>query len=435
MQIPDPAKALSITSGMDAWLETMRCPGGYGGPVAHWWQHCLHYTGVGLDWRYEGIIAGYLNLYQKTGQTRWLDKARRAGDDLVKGQHASGNFIHSCFEMNPYSSGTPHEAACDLGLLGLARCLRDEKDPSWAVYASTAERNIQCFLVGKLWNETRQGFCEESPSRPMTMNKIATIVEVLFSWADLSCETTWLESYGRLSLNTILARQIRVPGNRFDGAIEQVIQGERPAGAYFPFYIARCIPALILGYHWMGDRKYLQAASAAMAFILRERYPDGSFPQVLYKNGRIKRYPQWIAGAGDILRAMSLMQKVGMDLSMDSTIQWLFDGILPGGGCKTARGFASQSSQKKPASAPDFLDILPACGWVDKAFRFMTGYIPTGTDLSVGPIGETYLDCLYSGSPARYHEDASCIEVWQGKNLAYRWKKGKDWADTPVFFG
>ncbi len=34
---------------------------GYGGPVVHWWNHSLAYQGAGLDWRYEGIIDGYLS--------------------------------------------------------------------------------------------------------------------------------------------------------------------------------------------------------------------------------------------------------------------------------------------------------------------------------------------------------------------------------------
>ena len=53
---------------LEAWLETMRGPGGYGGPVAHWWQQSLMYTGPGLDWRYEGIIEGYLQLWARTGK-------------------------------------------------------------------------------------------------------------------------------------------------------------------------------------------------------------------------------------------------------------------------------------------------------------------------------------------------------------------------------
>ena len=55
--------------GLDKWLDSMRVDWptpGYGGPVVHWWNHSLAYTGSGLDWRYEGIIAGYLKLWRKT---------------------------------------------------------------------------------------------------------------------------------------------------------------------------------------------------------------------------------------------------------------------------------------------------------------------------------------------------------------------------------
>jgi hypothetical protein len=59
-QTPE-APALTLAR-LEAWLESMRGPGGYGGPVAHWWRQSLLYTGPGLDWRYEGIILGYLAL-------------------------------------------------------------------------------------------------------------------------------------------------------------------------------------------------------------------------------------------------------------------------------------------------------------------------------------------------------------------------------------
>src|SRR4051812_17366681 len=110
---------------LDGWLDTMRGPGGYGGPVAHWWQQCLVYTGPGLDWRYEGLILGYLQLWAHTGAEGWLHKACRAGDDLVQAQLANGHYPASGFEANLSSAGTPHEAACDVGLLSLALALRN----------------------------------------------------------------------------------------------------------------------------------------------------------------------------------------------------------------------------------------------------------------------------------------------------------------------
>jgi hypothetical protein len=48
----------AVVAQLDRWLEGMRGPAGYGGPVVHWWRHSLHFAGAGLDWRYEGIVLG-----------------------------------------------------------------------------------------------------------------------------------------------------------------------------------------------------------------------------------------------------------------------------------------------------------------------------------------------------------------------------------------
>ena len=72
--VTDSARISTVVVSLEAWLETMRGEGGYGGPVAHWWGQCLLYTGPGLDWRYEVIITGYLSLWGRTGEPRWLEK-------------------------------------------------------------------------------------------------------------------------------------------------------------------------------------------------------------------------------------------------------------------------------------------------------------------------------------------------------------------------
>ncbi|MCK4726399.1 MAG: hypothetical protein KAT29_11370, partial [Anaerolineales bacterium] len=141
-----------VVYGIEQWLDSMRVPGGYSGPVVHWWDDSLVYQGPGLDWRYEGIILGYLNLWVKTGDHRWLLKAQRAGDDLIAGQLPSGNFRNSRFELNPGTGGTPHEAACDLALLRLARALRDIGDDSWGIYKESACWNIQDFYLKCMWS-------------------------------------------------------------------------------------------------------------------------------------------------------------------------------------------------------------------------------------------------------------------------------------------
>ncbi|HET8669242.1 MAG TPA: hypothetical protein VFM05_01070, partial [Candidatus Saccharimonadales bacterium] len=81
------SQALSQTIyRLDAWLQTMRDERGYSGPVTHWWQSCLLYCGPMADWRYEGLICGYLNLYSISSQQQWLDRAITAGEDLLQAQ-------------------------------------------------------------------------------------------------------------------------------------------------------------------------------------------------------------------------------------------------------------------------------------------------------------------------------------------------------------
>ncbi len=420
---------------MDSWLETMRGSDGYGGPVAHWWGNCFHFTGAGLDWRYEGIICGYLSLYESTHNQYWLKKAQRAGDDLVKGQLTVGNYRNSNFEVNPYPGGTPHEAACDVGLLALAQVLRQRNDPVWEDYAKAAERNLQTYLLGQLWKPHLRYFCDEAHSTLFVPNKAAMIVEALFGWFALTGDDTLLERYVRATLNGILKLQVRARGMRLDGAIDQSSYPTQRTGMYFPFYIARCIPALLYGYDWTGDIQYLHAAQAALAFILRVRLADGSFPQVIYQNGVTHLYPLWVAGTGDVLRAMELMRQRGAEVFLEPTLDWLLRGQSPSGAIRTAHGFSSQGTSHAPPTLPEFRDVLPVCGWIDKAFRYLCTFGAGVPPPQADEIVETDQDCLFQGRVMKYRESEALLELWESRRLVYRWRKGAPWAETIIPIG
>ncbi len=413
---------------LDAWLDTMRGPDGYGGPVAHWWQNCLQFTGTGLDWRYEGIVIGYLNLYERTGDERWLAKARRAGDDLVRGQLPSGNFRNSAFELNPCTGGTPHEAACDLALLRLAEALRDRQDSEWRTYLDTAQRNVHLYYVKSLWDADARSFRDHPRIPSFVPNKAATLAEALLALARLTGDSMPAETYALPTLDAVLAHQIQ--GGPLDGAIYQYSANGRPVAKFFPYYIARCVPGLLTGYAWSDEERYADAARRALAFVLRRRCEDGGFPQVVYPGGRANRYPQWIAAAGDILRAMALLQPFGFDADPQPTLEWLLRGQLPTGGFRTARGFASQVSQREPGPLPEFRDVLSVCGWADKAFRYLTEALPTPADLRAGSAAPPFeTDCTLRGRVVRYRETDEAIEVRWGDTVLYLWRKGAPWAE------
>lgn len=418
---------------LDAWLDTLRNDNGYSGPVTHWWQHCLQFAGAGLDWRYEGLISGYLTLAHTTGERRWLEKARRAGDDLVRGQLPTGTYRNSSFERNPYTGGTPHEAGCDAALAQLAQTLRAQGDDAWQIYAEAAERNLQNFILGVLWNPRQRRFDNTADDASFVPNKAATTSEALLAWAALTGESGMVADHVVPTLEAIVTCQVQDPSSPYDGAIPQrAIAG--PGGThYYPFYIARCIPALVQGYIRLGTVRYLEAAEHALAFILRQQLPDGSFPQVVYANSRVNRHPRWIAGAAEILRAAEDVAAASGKTAESQwalTRAWLLKGQLPSGGFRTAAGFAAQISQRTPPAIPDFADLLPVCGWNSMVLRYLSRQIERRALHQAAPVvrEDVELPCLFHGQEARYHEDAYVLEVQREKRLLYRWEKGSTWA-------
>ena len=416
---------------LDAWLETMRGPDGYGGPVAHWWQSCLSYTRAGLDWRYEGIISGYLTLWARTGEPRWAARARRAGDDLRRGLLPSGNFRHSCFEQNPYAGGTPHEAAADLGLLRLAAAMRGAGQGDWEPYAQAAETNLRCYYIDRLWDEAAGSF-RDSPAVPsLVPNKVCTLAEALFAWAGLRGTAEPVERYALPALRSVVALQLSGP-EQLAGAIPQNTIGGEVIEACYPYYIARCIPALLLAHAHTHDERWAAAAVATGTFVARHIDGDGLLPQVIYPRGlrrSLNRYPQWIAPLGDVLRALDLLRPLGFEPDTSAMEAALRAGQLPSGGFATARGFAGQIDQRyDPAAPPDFRDNLPVAGWCDKAFAWLAGRVPEGRPLPEPRTAEVELDCRIRGTQSAWRETEEAMTLSAGPRTLYHWRKGEPWA-------
>jgi hypothetical protein len=399
----------------------MRSPHGYGGPVVHWWRDCLYYTGPGLDWRYEGIVLGYLHIFRATGDAYWIERARSAGDDLLEGQSQSGNLLASSFEANPLTGGTPHEAACMIALITLATALQSCGVSDWGRYAEGAERGIRGYLLGSVWNGRQ--FCNQPDDSLFVANKAATTAEALMAWADLSGDQSLIARYVIPTLDQILTQQIHAPGMVSDGAIIQSDHEHRRRSRIFPLYVARCVPALLMGYQHSGHISYLRAAQAAVDFLLRVGNPDGSFPQLIYSHGAVQREPCWVAGAGDILRAIRLIRPEVVDIQ-ERVIRWILNGRTTTGGIRSAVGFSNRQH-----TTPDVRDLIPVCGWVDKAFRALSMLIEPGSLPTLECLGKTELPCLFGGHKAVLFEDRQTLEIRRGSRVVYRWVKGNTWVN------
>ena len=352
---------------LDAWLDGMHLPDGYGGPALNWAEDSLDYTGPGLDWRYEGIMIGYLNLWHATSNPEWLAKARAAGEDLVRGQLASGNFRNSSFEWNPNTGGSPHEAAACIGLLRLALAMRSLNDASWTRYYQAAALNIKNYQVRHLWEDRRKAF-QDGPTTPsVSPDRLATLAEALFAMARLSGDSSWAERYAFPILDVILAHQ--VTSGPLTGAIHWRSSNKVKEGRFFPLLIARCLPGLLQGFAWTGDGVYAEAIKRSANFLSSLEYADGSYPQVIYANGWRGRWPAWVAGVGDILRSLCQVQVLDISFNPVKGLLWMLAGRQESGAIRSGIGFGRTLLFPR---RHDPRDQVPSCGWVDKAFRFLT---------------------------------------------------------------
>jgi hypothetical protein len=318
----------------------------------------------------------------------------------------------------------------DLGLLALARVLRTHaRDSNWSTYLAAARRNLHCFYLAGLWDSERQLFRDHPTQPSFVANKSATLAEALFVLGDLTGEERWQAAYARPTLDAILCHQVRRPTDPLAGGIAQSSAGRAVVEKYFPYYIARCIPALLEGARRFADERYLDAAMAAGEFLVRWRDPDGAFPQVVYPGGRVNRYPRWIAATGDLLRVLTLLQSHGLSVDLEPTRHWLLDGQLPNGAFTSAEGFGSQVSQRTPSGMADVRDVLPVVGWNDKAFRYLAEQVDRVDHCRLDANIEA-IQCTYQGAPAEFSQCGQAAEVHQNGRTVLRWRASATWAEV-----
>jgi hypothetical protein len=422
------ARVAQSLANMDSWFETMRQAGGYAGPVSHIWRPNFFYCGPMLDWRYEGIVLGYINLYKKTGQQVWLDRAKRAGSDLVNGQYPCGNFKNSSFEKGAASGGTPHEASADIALLGLAKLLKETGDFSWHVFYETASRNIENYLINQLW--TGDYFCDLPGSNYYVTNKSATILETLLLYHDILSTLDNSNASNTMSL--------------IQKTAEGIISLQLPEGGIahssirrdcHTFYTARCLWPLVRLHQTTQDERYLAAAEKIGGFILKMSRPGGGFYQTRYHNGKIGKYPVWVAACGDILYALMTLQgsSANYDEVIEKNVSWILENQDTCGGIRTTFGFGTWLGMNK--DKVDFRDVIHVCGWNDKAFRLLSHFIPEVTRIPEANTQKCQVECVFNNRPAIYFEDKNRISVFTESNhkVLYHWDKKLRWANLPAF--
>jgi hypothetical protein len=413
-----PERLPQAVANLAAWLETMRAPTGYGGPISHWWESNFLYTGPLYDWRYEGIIDGYRVLYLKTGQRCYLEKALEAANDLLPQLCSDGRLRNSSFQFGPVRGGTPHEAAIDAALLKLVQTLRERGLGTGDAYLELATKNIEGYWLGLLWNG--QGFRDQPYNANLVANKHGTLLEALLSYQHLTAKNC--EDYIRACVEVVCGTQVK-EGPQRGGTVHRGIGRSKLA---IPIYTARAMNGLLSYYEISGDENVRKPIESAVSFMQRLFSAKGVAWGV-YGSGQLCLSPQMIAGSGDVVRFLHRVHGHGFAdtrVSVTHLQTLLLSQQQPSGGLPTAWGFTRKGLTHDTAER-ELRDVLPVVGWVDKTFRAFSLLLDDNIRLPASQLETHQADVTWLGNRCTFTETTSGMTLEDARGKArYAWRKG-----------
>lgn len=247
----------NAVAGLEAWFETMRTDGGYGGPSIGPRGLSMRYCGAAFDWRYEGLLDGHAAMYCATKNPAYLNRIERDLSELCAAQLLNGTFRNSCFDQNPHEGGMPHEAAT-LAAACRARTLLEENGRTAPdALKQTLERFVEIRLLNELWNRLLHTFNDwfQSSFETYTPHAVAACIELLIGHAEEQNDWPRFERYVIGAADSLLA--VQISGGPLRGAIPLSNSG---GSAISPALAARCAPALQRTGQKTGEKKYTKAA-------------------------------------------------------------------------------------------------------------------------------------------------------------------------------
>ncbi len=416
------SEAAGIALGrLDAWLETLRGAGGYYGPVVGLRGVAMAWCGPGHDWRWEGLLDGWIALHRRTGDAAYIARMEAALRDLRQAQLANGAFRNSFFESNPLEGGMPYEPAMMAAVLRTGRYLQEQGRPWPDGTAAMIERFVERRLVKELWNKVLGTFNNwlQSEFEIYSPPAVAAIVETLCDYAELTdTAQRWLP-FVTGAADSLLKSQVRT--GPLAGALPV---SNREGASASPYLAARCLPALARLHRYTGEARFAAARDALTDFVRQALLPAGGVPSMVYANRPARVAPLFLGATAGTLTALDRTDS--LDAALASVhVRWLLERQTASGAFDTAVGFGAGAP--KPGRQ-DWRDAWPVCGWADKVYallaRLGADTVPAAT---CEPVRRTV--CV-RGQRAEFAEDAATMTLRSGKDDWFVWRKRTVWPEA-----
>lgn len=354
-----------------SWLQTWKTKkGAYNGYVVHRFGLKRMFKIHDTPWSQGPIINGYLNLYQKTKDNKWLQEAIQAADLQCTRLHKTGKYIYAGFEDDRFSS-LVHNSLANCALLDLAKVLIDERDDEKAQkYLKTVKENIDRYIIGVLWDEDFGAFkfSEIDYYTPdvirfvVNMNSVA--VESLIKLSNLTGEKNY-QDYALRVGEWMLTEQIK-SSDLEDGGINYSQVQPR---ILISIYTALAMRGLYDLYYLTEDPRYVEMMKNAANHLINLIDPETKLFYHAILNGELLKYSQFIGGAGIILKALDDAEKItGEQFNYQDTFNIILKNQLSNGGFSNFIGYWNKNVDENEV----WEDIVPVIGWNAHIFEFLT---------------------------------------------------------------
>lgn len=365
------------------WLQTWKTSeGAYNGFVVH--RHDLKrmFKIHDTPWSQGPIIVGYINLYEHTRDPQWLNEAIAAADLQCKRISVTGEYIYAGYEDDRFSS-LVHNSLANCALLDLSKTLiNDGRDA--AKYINVVKKNIDEYLIKELWDEEFGAFRFSridyySPDKTryvVNMNSLA--VESLIKLSNLINEEKYQEYAIKIG-EWMLTEQI-ISDDIENGGISYSHVQPR---VLISIYTALAMRGLDDLYLLTNDPRYLEMMKAASTHLMSLVDSETNLFCHKIEDGKLFKYPEFISGAGIILKALNDTEKLtGENYDYCPILDAVLENQLPNGGFKNFVGYNSTDNNRinGDEKVEVWEDTVPTIGWNAHIFEFLSrkfqGQIP-----------------------------------------------------------
>lgn len=362
-----------------SWIRTWKNQkGAYNGYVVHRFNLKRMFRIHDTPWSQGPIINGYLNLYETTSNKKWLEEAIIAAELQCNRIQETGQYNYAGFEDDRFSS-LVHNSLANNALLDLANLLTNEgKEHLAKKYIDIAKKNIDLYLLKNLWDEkfgafkfNKIDYYSPKVDRFVTnMNSVA--VESLIKLSNLSKE----DNYNQYALRVgewILNEQIISNGIEDGGINYENYYEPNQSTVLVSIYTALSMRGLDDLYILTDDSRYLEMMEKAANHLIQIKDHNTKLFYQLILDGKIIKYPQFIAGSGIILKALDDTEKISKaKYEYGDTLKTLLNKQLPNGGFPNFIGYFGSYIHNSDHFEEVWEDIVPIMGWNAHLFEFLT---------------------------------------------------------------